>query len=86
MAAKMITDRRFLFRPPIPVKTTWILQKTPEFREHAKHEPALPGTRSCPGPGRHRVARLQQSVLWIRSLGRTPERASGDTWHRLPLL
>ena len=25
MAAKMITDRRFSFRPPIPVKTTGIL-------------------------------------------------------------
>ena len=44
--------------------------------------PALPGTRSCPGPGRHPVPRLQQSVLWRRSLGRTPERAPGDTWHR----
>ena len=36
MAAKMITDRRFLFRPPIPVKITGILRKTPEFRENAK--------------------------------------------------
>ena len=35
MGAKMITDRRFLFRPPIPVKITRILQKTPEFREMA---------------------------------------------------
>ena len=35
MAAKMITDRRFLFRPPIPVKTTGILQKTPEFRKNS---------------------------------------------------
>ena len=31
----MITDRRFLFRPPISVKITRILQKTPEFREMA---------------------------------------------------
>ena len=30
--------------------------------------PRLPGTRSCLGPGRHRVPRLQQSVLWRRSL------------------
>ena len=47
---------------------------------------ALPGTRSCPGPGRHRVPRLQQSVLWRRSGGRTPERAPGDTWRSVPLL
>ena len=39
MGAKMITDRRFLFRPPIPVKTTGILRKTPEFRENAKMMP-----------------------------------------------
>ena len=32
---KMITDRRFLFRPPISVKITGIFQKTPEFREMA---------------------------------------------------
>ena len=38
--------------------------------------PALPGTRSCPGLGRHRVPRLQQSVLWRRSLGKTHERSS----------
>ena len=35
MGDKMITDRRFLFRPPISVKITGILQKTPEFREIA---------------------------------------------------
>ena len=34
----------------------------------------------APGPGRHRVARLQQSVLWIGSVGRTLERALGHTW------
>ena len=34
MGAKMITNR-FFFRPPIPVKTTRILQKTPEFRKLA---------------------------------------------------
>ena len=48
--------------------------------------PALPGTRSCPGPGRHRVPCLQQSVLWRRSLGSTDERSLGNTWRRLPLL
>ena len=35
MGAKMITDRRFLFRPPISVKITGILQKTPEFQKMA---------------------------------------------------
>ena len=34
MAAKMIIGRRFLFRPPIPVKITRILQKTPEFQKN----------------------------------------------------
>ena len=62
----------------------WFSQKTSRYRSWP---PALPGTRSCPGPGRHRVPRLQQSVLWIWSLDRTPERAPGDTWWRsVPLL
>ena len=34
---------------------------------------------SCP-------ASAAECVLWRRSLGRTPERAPGDTWRRLPLL
>ena len=38
MGAKMITGRRFLFRPPIPVKITNILQKTPEFRENGHND------------------------------------------------
>ena len=38
MGAKMITDRRFLFRPPISVKITRILQKTPEFRENGHND------------------------------------------------
>ena len=32
----MITNRRFFFRPPNPVKTTRILQKTREFQRMAK--------------------------------------------------
>ena len=35
MGDKMITDRRFLIRPPISVKITGILEKTTEFREMA---------------------------------------------------
>ena len=31
-------DRGFLFRPPIPVKITRILQKTPEFRENGHND------------------------------------------------
>ena len=48
--------------------------------------PALPETRSCPGFGRPRAPRLQQSMLWRRSVGTTPERPSGHTWCSLPLL
>ena len=33
-----ITDRRFLFRPPIPVKITGILRKTPEFWENGHND------------------------------------------------
>ena len=62
----------------------WFSHKTPGT---ALGRPALPGTRSCPGPGRHRVPCLQQSVLWRRSAGRTPECAPGDTWWpSVPLL
>ena len=38
MGAKMITGRRFLFRPPIPVNITKLLQKTPEFRENGHND------------------------------------------------
>ena len=44
--------------------------------------PTLHGTRSCSVLGRHRVERLQQSVLWRRIVGRTP----GHTWRSVPLL
>ena len=61
------------------------VDRAEDFQYHS-WSPTLPGTRSHPGLGRHLVARLQQSVLWRRSVGRTPERSPGITWRRLPRL
>ena len=56
------------------------------LRARAHRQPRKWFSHKTPGTARHRVPRLQPSVLWRRRLGRTPERTPGDTWHRLPLL
>ena len=80
--------------PPLRKKGTPILLR-PRAHRHSPAEdsrcrswaPALPGTRSCPGPGRHRVPRLQQSVLRRRSVGMTgchlSHRNFGSTFLRI---
>ena len=49
-----------LFRAPAHRHTPQVVLA--QDSRYRSWPPALPGTRSCPGPGRHRVPRLQQSV------------------------
>ena len=73
------------------VKTDWTIKKgTPILlRTRARgHTPQVDraGDSWCRSWSPRSSPAAVQNVLWRRSVGRTPELAHGDTWHRLALL